>query len=162
MHQNGEKMIVITVAKIWKSSQPQKNIFGRLCKILTLVVSKPILKDQFLEYRLFIMNLKGAINLKKLWYSLDVHVMSAHRTPKRTCAFVENARENGFGVIIAAAEKRRILRDFAAHTTLTVIGIPCKSSALDGLDAFCHRADACAIPVATVAIASLHGSYTSY
>ncbi len=72
--------------------------------------------------------------------------MSAHRTPALAADFAANARENGFGVIIAAAGKAAHLAGvLAAHTTLPVIGIPVKSSTLDGLDALlCHRADALA------------------
>ena len=66
----------------------------------------------------------------------EVHVMSAHRTPEAAAEFSANARENGFGVMIAAAGKAAHLAGvLAAHTTIPVIGIPIKSSTLDGLDA---------------------------
>ncbi|MBR4030095.1 MAG: 5-(carboxyamino)imidazole ribonucleotide mutase, partial [Clostridia bacterium] len=84
----------------------------------------------------------------------EVHVYSAHRTPVEAKAFSENARENGFGVIIAAAGKAAHLAGaIAANTTLPVIGIPVKSSTLDGLDALLSTVQMPAgIPVATVAI----------
>ena len=80
--------------------------------------------------------------------------MSAHRTPEQAAAFSKNARENGFGVIIAAAGKAAHLAGvLAAHTTLPVIGIPVKSSTLDGLDALLATVQMpSGIPVATVAI----------
>ena len=84
----------------------------------------------------------------------EVHVYSAHRTPVEAKEFSENARENGFGVIIAAAGKAAHLAGaIAANTTLPVIGIPVKSSTLDGLDALLSTVQMPAgIPVATVAI----------
>ncbi len=84
----------------------------------------------------------------------EVHVYSAHRTPVEAKAFSENARQNGFGVIIAAAGKAAHLAGaIAANTTLPVIGIPVKSSTLDGLDALLSTVQMPAgIPVATVAI----------
>lgn len=80
---------------------------------------------------------KDAINiLKDFEIKTEVHIMSAHRTPKHACEFASNAKENGFGVIICAAGKAAHLAGvIAAHTTLPVIGIPIKSSTLDGLDA---------------------------
>ena len=85
----------------------------------------------------------------------EVHVYSAHRTPVEAKEFSESARENGFGVIIAAAGKAAHLAGaIAANTTLPVIGIPVKSSTLDGLDALLSTVQMPAgIPVATVAIA---------
>lgn len=84
----------------------------------------------------------------------EVHVYSAHRTPVEAKEFSENARENGFGAIIAAAGKAAHLAGaIAANTTLPVIGIPVKSSTLDGLDALLSTVQMPAgIPVATVAI----------
>ncbi|MBQ7983449.1 MAG: 5-(carboxyamino)imidazole ribonucleotide mutase [Clostridia bacterium] len=84
----------------------------------------------------------------------EVHVYSAHRTPAEARAFVTGARENGFGVIIAAAGKATHLAGtMAAGTTLPVIGIPVKSSTLDGLDALLSTVQMpTGIPVATVAI----------
>lgn len=84
----------------------------------------------------------------------DVHVYSAHRTPEEARAFSLQARENGFGAIIAAAGKAAHLAGaIAANTTLPVIGIPVKSSTLDGLDALLSTVQMPGgIPVATVAI----------
>ena len=92
--------------------------------------------------------------LKDFGIPYEAHVMSAHRTPARACEFSSKARDNGFGVIIAAAGKAAHLAGVvAAHTTLPVIGIPVKSSTLDGLDALLSTVQMPAgIPVATVAI----------
>lgn len=98
---------------------------------------------------------KGAINtLKGFGISVEVHVMSAHRTPKQACDFASGAKENGFGVIICAAGKAAHLAGIiAAHTTLPVIGIPIKSSTMDGLDSLLSTVQMPkGIPVATVAI----------
>ena len=97
----------------------------------------------------------GALKtLRSFGIECEVHVMSAHRTPETTCAFSKNARDNGFGVIIAAAGKAAHLAGvLAAHTTLPVIGIPVKSSTLDGLDALLATVQMPkGVPVATVAI----------
>lgn len=92
--------------------------------------------------------------LKSFGIPYEVHVMSAHRTPKEAAEFAEHAVENGFGVIIAAAGKAAHLGGvLAAHTILPVIGIPIKSSALDGLDALLSTVQMPpGIPVATVGI----------
>ena len=84
----------------------------------------------------------------------EVHVYSAHRTPLEAAAFAESARERGFGVLICAAGMAAHLAGaVAAKTTLPVIGIPCKSSNLDGLDALLSTVMMpSGIPVATVAI----------
>ncbi|MBO4261121.1 MAG: 5-(carboxyamino)imidazole ribonucleotide mutase [Clostridia bacterium] len=84
----------------------------------------------------------------------EVHVFSAHRTPEEAKAFAKNASENGFGVIIAAAGMAAHLAGaIAANTILPVIGIPCKSGALDGIDALLSTVMMpSGIPVATVAI----------
>ena len=97
---------------------------------------------------------KAAAQLKALDIPFEVHVMSAHRTPDEACAFAKSAKENGFGVIIAAAGKAAHLGGvLAAHTTLPVIGIPVKSSTLDGLDALLATVQMpSGIPVATVAV----------
>ena len=97
---------------------------------------------------------KGIDILKSFNVPFEVHVFSAHRTPVETKEFTENARTNGFGVIIAAAGKAAHLAGaIAANTTLPVIGIPVKSSTLDGLDALLSTVQMPAgIPVATVAI----------
>ena len=84
----------------------------------------------------------------------EMHIMSAHRTPAETARFAAEARKNGFGVILAAAGKAAHLAGaMAANTTLPVIGIPVKSSTLDGLDALLSTVQMpTGIPVATVAI----------
>lgn len=84
----------------------------------------------------------------------EVHIYSAHRTPLEAKCFSENARENGFGVIIAAAGMAAHLAGaIAANTTLPVIGIPCKSSCFDGMDALLSTVQMpTGIPVATVAV----------
>ena len=92
--------------------------------------------------------------LKEFGIPVEVRVMSAHRTPDAAAAFSASAVEEGFGVIIAAAGKAAHLAGvLAAHTTLPVIGIPVKSSTLDGLDALLATVQMpSGIPVATVAI----------
>ncbi len=92
--------------------------------------------------------------LKEYEAPFEVHVFSAHRTPIEARDFSVNARENGFGAIIAAAGKAAHLAGaIAANTTLPVIGIPIKSSTLDGLDALLSTVQMpSGIPVATVAI----------
>jgi 5-(carboxyamino)imidazole ribonucleotide mutase len=84
----------------------------------------------------------------------EVHVYSAHRTPDEASDFSSRAKENGFGVLIAAAGMAAHLAGVvASRTTLPVIGIPCKSSNLDGLDALLATVQMpTGIPVATVAI----------
>lgn len=84
----------------------------------------------------------------------EVHVYSAHRTPFEAAEFARSARDNGFCVIIAAAGMAAHLAGaLAAQTTLPVIGIPCSSSNLDGLDALLSTVQMpSGIPVATVAI----------
>lgn len=84
----------------------------------------------------------------------EVHVFSAHRTPEQARAFALAARDAGFGAIIAAAGKAAHLAGaIAANTTLPVIGIPIKSTALDGIDALLSTVQMpSGIPVATVAI----------
>jgi len=97
----------------------------------------------------------GAIKtLNAYGVPFEVHVMSAHRTPEAAAKFSSEARQNGFGVIIAAAGKAAHLAGvLAAHTTIPVIGIPVKSSTLDGLDALLATVQMPkGIPVATVAI----------
>lgn len=99
--------------------------------------------------------LKGAFEqLKKLSIPFEAHVYSAHRTPAEAAAFAASARESGFGVLIAAAGKAAHLAGaLAAQTTLPVIGIPVKSSTLDGLDALLSTVQMpSGMPVATVAI----------
>ncbi|MBR0482133.1 MAG: 5-(carboxyamino)imidazole ribonucleotide mutase [Firmicutes bacterium] len=92
--------------------------------------------------------------LSELGIPFEVHVYSAHRTPDEAAKFADEARANGFGVIIAAAGMAAHLAGaIAARTTLPVIGIPCKSSVLDGMDALLSTVMMpSGIPVATVAI----------
>lgn len=92
--------------------------------------------------------------LKAFGIPVEVHVMSAHRTPQAALEFSLSAAVNGFGVIIAAAGKAAHLAGvLAANTTLPVIGIPVKSTTLDGLDALLATVQMpSGIPVATVAI----------
>ena len=97
---------------------------------------------------------KATDMLASLDIPYEVHVYSAHRTPEEAGTFAANARDNGFGVIIAAAGMAAHLAGaLAARTTLPVIGIPCKSSVLDGMDALLSTVQMpTGIPVATVAI----------
>ncbi len=97
---------------------------------------------------------KATDMLKSLDIPFEVHVYSAHRTPVEARDFALNARKNGFGVIIAAAGMAAHLAGaIAANTTLPVIGIPCSSSNLDGIDALLATVQMpTGIPVATVAI----------
>ncbi len=99
--------------------------------------------------------LKPAIKtLAELEIPFSVRVMSAHRTPAEAAEFSRTARDEGYGVIIAAAGKAAHLAGaLAAQTILPVIGIPVKSSTLDGLDALLATVQMPGgIPVATVAI----------
>ena len=95
-----------------------------------------------------------ADTLRALEIPFCVRVLSAHRTPEAARDFALNARADGFGVIIAAAGKAAHLAGaMAANTTLPVIGVPIKSSTLDGLDALLSTVQMPpGMPVATVAI----------
>ena len=97
---------------------------------------------------------KATDMLSSLEIPFEVHIYSAHRTPVEARDFAVAARENGFGVLIAAAGMAAHLAGaIAANTTLPVIGIPCKSSVLDGMDALLSTVQMpTGIPVATVAI----------
>ncbi len=92
--------------------------------------------------------------LSELGIPFEVHIYSAHRTPDEAASFASGARDAGFGVLIAAAGMAAHLAGaIAARTTLPVIGIPCKSSVLDGMDALLSTVMMpSGIPVATVAI----------
>ena len=92
--------------------------------------------------------------LKALGIPFEAHVYSAHRTPEEARAFAVQARENGFGVLIAAAGMAAHLAGaVAANTTLPVIGIPCQGPYLEGLDALLSTVQMpTGIPVATVAV----------
>ena len=97
---------------------------------------------------------KAIDTLRQFSVPVEVHVYSAHRTPVQAKEFAQNARANGFGVLIAAAGKAAHLAGaIAANTTLPVIGIPVRSSNLDGIDALLSTVQMpSGIPVATVAI----------
>ncbi len=97
---------------------------------------------------------KAVDMLKSFNVPYEVHIYSAHRTPVEARDFALGARENGFGAIIAAAGMAAHLAGaIAANTTLPVIGIPCKSTVLDGMDALLSTVQMpTGIPVATVAI----------
>ena len=96
---------------------------------------------------------KAVNTLKNYGVAYELHVFSAHRTPEEARQFALNARQNDFGVIIAAAGMAAHLAGaMAANTTLPVIGIPVKSS-LNGMDALLATVQMpSGIPVATVAI----------
>ena len=97
---------------------------------------------------------KATDQLKALEIPFEVHVYSAHRTPEQAREFALQARERGFGAIIAAAGMAAHLAGaLAANTTLPVIGIPCAGPLLDGLDALLSTVQMPkGIPVATVAV----------
>ena len=97
---------------------------------------------------------KAADVLAAFEVPFEAHIFSAHRTPDEARDFARNAREQGFGVIIAVAGMAAHLGGaIAANTTLPVIGIPCKGGALDGLDALLSTVQMpSGIPVATVAL----------
>jgi 5-(carboxyamino)imidazole ribonucleotide mutase len=97
---------------------------------------------------------KACDMLKTFDVPFETHVFSAHRTPDEAAQFAMNARANGFGCLIAAAGMAAHLAGaIAARTTLPVIGIPCKSSAFDGMDALLSTVQMPpGIPVATVAV----------
>lgn len=92
--------------------------------------------------------------LKSLEIPYEVHIYSAHRTPVEARDFSVHAREDGFGAIIAfAGMAAHLAGALAANTTLPVIGVPCRSQALDGMDALLSTVQMpSGIPVATVAI----------
>ena len=97
---------------------------------------------------------KAAEVLAEFGVPYEMHIYSAHRTPDEARDFARSARENGFGVLIAAAGMAAHLAGaIAANTTLPVIGIPCKSAALEGMDALLATVQMpSGIPVAAVAI----------
>ena len=99
--------------------------------------------------------MKAAVAQLKEWdIPVEVHVMSAHRTPHATAQFALSASENGFAIIIAAAGMAAHLAGvIAGHTVLPVIGVPMKGGAVDGLDALLATVQMpSGIPVATVAL----------
>ena len=97
---------------------------------------------------------KAVSVLKEFDIPVEVHVYSAHRTPEKVAEFATNAKDNGFGVIIAGAGMAAALAGVVAgHTTLPVIGVPLKSNVLEGVDALLSTVMMpSGIPVATVAI----------
>ena len=97
---------------------------------------------------------KAIETLKEFSVPFEVHVYSAHRTPEKAIEFSKNAEDKNFGVIIAAAGMAAHLAGIiAANTTIPVIGIPCKSQNLEGLDSLLSTVQMpSGIPVATVAI----------
>ncbi len=97
---------------------------------------------------------KAADVLRQFGVPFEAHVYSAHRTPEEARTFALNARDNDFGVIIAAAGMAAHLAGaIAANTTLPVIGIPCQGPVMDGLDALLSTVQMpTGIPVATVAV----------
>lgn len=92
--------------------------------------------------------------LKELKIPYEAHIYSAHRTPVEARDFTVSARDNGFGALICfAGMAAHLAGAVAANTTLPVIGVPCKSSVLDGMDALLSTVQMpTGIPVATVAI----------
>ena len=99
--------------------------------------------------------LKPAIDtLRDFGIEVEAHIMSAHRTPELAADFAKNAKDNGIEVIIAAAGKAAHLAGvIAGHTILPVIGLPIKSSTMDGMDSLLSTVQMPeGIPVATVAI----------
>ena len=99
--------------------------------------------------------MQGAMDaLKALEIPFVVRILSAHRTPEAAAEFAKNAKADGYGVIIAAAGKAAHLAGaMAANTILPVVGVPMKSSTLDGLDALLSTVQMpSGMPVATVAI----------
>ena len=97
---------------------------------------------------------KGINVLKEYGVPFEVHVYSAHRTPLEAAEFVKGAKDNGFGVIIAAAGMAAHLAGaIAANTVLPVIGIPISCKNTGGFDALLSTVQMpTGIPVATVAI----------
>jgi len=97
---------------------------------------------------------KATDMLDKFGAPYEVHVWSAHRTPVEARDFALNAREKGFGAIIAVAGMAAHLAGaLAANTTLPVIGIPAESGPLSGMDALLSTVQMpTGIPVATVAV----------
>lgn len=97
---------------------------------------------------------KAEAMLREFGVDYKTRIISAHRTPKQAEEFAANAEANGFGTIIAAAGKAAHLAGVLAATTpLPVIGLPMKSSTMDGLDSLLSVVQMPkGVPVATVAI----------
>jgi 5-(carboxyamino)imidazole ribonucleotide mutase len=92
--------------------------------------------------------------LERFNIEYEARILSAHRTPDAAAEFAKNARESGFGAIIAfAGMAAHLAGALAAHTTLPVIGVPCKGGAADGLDALLSTVQMPpGVPVASVAL----------
>jgi len=97
---------------------------------------------------------KTILLLKSFQVDIDVQIISAHRTPEKASEYAKKAEENGIEVIIAAAGKAAHLPGvLAAYTALPVIGLPIKSSMMDGLDSLLSIVQMpTGVPVATVAV----------
>ena len=97
---------------------------------------------------------KAVAILEKFGVEFEAHVYSAHRTPVEAGAFAQSAKDNGFGVIVAfAGMAAHLAGALAARTTLPVIGVPCSSANLDGMDALLATVQMpSGVPVATVAV----------
>jgi 5-(carboxyamino)imidazole ribonucleotide mutase len=98
---------------------------------------------------------KGAKKvLEGFGVEVEMRVLSAHRTPLEVALYAQDAEKNGIEVLIAAAGKAAHLPGvLAAYTTLPVIGLPVKSSTMDGLDSLLSIVQMpSGVPVATVAI----------
>ena len=97
---------------------------------------------------------KAIAVLQEYGVPMEVRVLSAHRCPDEAREFAASARESGFSVLIAAAGMAAHLAGaLAANTTLPVIGIPCRSANMDGMDALLSTVMMpSGIPVATVAV----------
>ena len=97
---------------------------------------------------------KATAVLDELGIPYEAHIYSAHRTPVEVKEFTSNAKENGFGAIIGfAGMAAHLAGAIAANTVLPVIGVPCKSSCFDGMDALLSTVQMpTGIPVATVAV----------
>lgn len=132
-------------------------VFGALFNFLKMYLRRSIMKKVGIimgsDSDLPILK-KTAATLRSLGIPYETHVYSAHRTPNEARDFAVSARENGFGVLICAAGMAAHLAGaIAANTTLPVIGIPCKSNTLDGIDALLATVMMpSGIPVATVAV----------
>ena len=96
----------------------------------------------------------AARELKAYGVPFEAHILSAHRTPERAAAFAREARDKGFGVLIAAAGMAAHLAGvLAGNTTLPVIGVPLRGGAMEGLDALLATVEMpSGVPVATVAL----------
>ena len=97
---------------------------------------------------------KAIAVLREFGVPFEAHIYSAHRTPEQAARFAAQAKEKGFGVLIAfAGMAAHLAGALAAQTTLPVIGVPCGGGAFGGLDALLSTVQMpSGIPVATVAV----------